>query len=207
MKDNSAEDLGQKIAQIIRNEQPETVAQLVSVVKQKLSISEEQITEVILKMQKEGKISFKKQPLPAPLRLSAYVMTGQTLWYWLTLTLATATTVVVFAVPEGLYPWVYARNVLGAVFVLWLPGYAFIKALFPAEPPVHFSQKNLDTIERIALSLGMSLALVPIIGLLLNYTPWGIRLEPVTLSLLAFTLIMATAALIREHQVQSKSKS
>ena len=57
---------------------------------------------------------------------------------------------------------VYARYLLGSLFVLFLPGYTFIKALFPA--------KQLDSIERTALSIGMSLALVPMIGLLLNYT-------------------------------------
>jgi uncharacterized membrane protein len=94
--------------------------------------------------------------------------------------------------------------VLGSIFVLWLPGYTFIKALFPVEPPLKTSKESLDTIERIALSLGMSLALVPIVGLLLNYTPWGIRLTPIVLSLLALTLIFATAAVIREYQAQKQ---
>jgi uncharacterized membrane protein len=46
----------------------------------------------------------------------------------------------------------------------------------------------------------MSLALTPIVGLILNYTPWGITLTPITLSLLALTVILATAAILREHQ-------
>jgi uncharacterized membrane protein len=71
---------------------------------------------------------------------------------------------VVFTVPEDAYPIVYLRYILGSIFILWLPGYTFIKALFP--------EKELDSIERIALSIGMSIALVPIIGLLLNYTPF-----------------------------------
>ena len=60
----------------------------------------------------------------------------------------------------------------------------------------------MDTIERVALSLGMSLALVPIVGLILNYTPWGIRLTPITLSLLALTIVFATAAILREYQAK-----
>ena len=63
----------------------------------------------------------------------------------------------------------------------------------------------MDNIERVALSLGMSLALVPIVGLILNYTPWGIRLTPIPLSLLALTIIFATAALLREYQAKSSS--
>jgi uncharacterized membrane protein len=50
----------------------------------------------------------------------------------------------------------------------------------------------------------MSLALVPIVGLLLNYTPWGIRLTPIVLSLLALTLIFATVAIIKEYLAQKQ---
>jgi uncharacterized membrane protein len=46
----------------------------------------------------------------------------------------------------------------------------------------------------------MSLALVPLIGLLLNYTPWGIRLTPIAISLLSLTLILTITGLIREYQ-------
>jgi uncharacterized membrane protein len=99
------------------------------------------------------------------------------------------------------------RYVLGTIFVLWLPGFSFIKMLFPTEPPVKTSKKNLDPIERIALSIGMSLALVPIVGLLLNYTPWGIRLTPIVLSLLALTTVFATAAITREYQQQLKREN
>ncbi len=84
--------------------------------------------------------------------------------------------------------------------MLFLPGYAFIKVLFPSTLPIKTSTETLDNIERIALSIGMSLALVPIVGLILNYTPWGIRLAPLTLSLLMLTVASATAGIIREHQ-------
>jgi uncharacterized membrane protein len=66
------------------------------------------------------------------------------------------------------------------------------------------SNENLETVERVALSLGMSIALAPIVGLLLNYTPWGIRLTPIVLSLLSLTLVFATAALIREYQASKQ---
>lgn len=61
------------------------------------------------------------------------------------------------------------------------------------------ASENMDTIERVALSFGMSLALVPIVGLILNYTPWGIRLTPITLSLLALTVVFGPVAIFREH--------
>ena len=197
-------DTTETIIQIIKERKPQTVEQLVTLAKEKLQISEREILETILQLQNEGKISLTKQQSQTSLNLTAYLKTEQALWYWITLTLSAATTAVVFTIPENFYPWVYVRYVLGTIFVLWLPGYTFIKALFPAEPPIKTSEKSLDTIERVALSLGMSLALVPIVGLLLNYTPWGIRLTPIVLSLLALTVVFATAAVIREHQAKIK---
>lgn len=71
--------------------------------------------------------------------------------------------------------------------VLFVPGYTLIAALFP-------KIGDLEGIERIALSFGLSIAVVPLIGLALNYTPWGIRLVPVVISLVTFTIAMASAA-------------
>ena len=89
--------------------------------------------------------------------------------------------------------------------MLFLPRSTSIKAPCPTQVPIKTSTENPDNIERIALSLGMSLALVPIIGLLLNYTPWGITLTPITLSLLALTTVFATAAILREHQTKTET--
>jgi len=52
-----------------------------------------------------------------------------------------------------------------------------------------------------------SIALVPIIGLLLYYTPWGISVTPIVLSLLALTIVFATAAIIRENQAKTSETS
>jgi uncharacterized membrane protein len=52
------------------------------------------------------------------------------------------------------------------------------------------TEKGIDSIERIALSFGLSIAVVPLIGLILNFTPWGIRLEPILLSLFGFIIIV-----------------
>lgn len=74
-----------------------------------------------------------------------------------------------------------ARQVLGLVFVLFLPGYAATAALFP-------ENDQIDGIERVALSFGLSIAIVPLIGLALNFTPWGIRLDPILASVSAFII-------------------
>ena len=84
----------------------------------------------------------------------------------------------------------FLRILFGVAMVLFIPGYALIAALFPA-------RDDLDGIERVALSFGLSIAVVPLIGLALNYTPWGIRLDPILASLTLFTFAMAAAAWYR----------
>jgi hypothetical protein len=80
------------------------------------------------------------------------------------------------------------RVVFGSIFTLFLPGYSLIEALYPRGD-------ELTPLERLALSIGLSLALVPLVGLLLNDTPWGIRLNPVLtmLSTLILTLLLVSA--------------
>jgi uncharacterized membrane protein len=167
-------------------------------VEEKISILEPEIIEQIIQLQNQGKISLKDLPMPAPQKLSTMLKTKEAYWYWITLILATTTTVIIFTIPENAYPIVYIRYVLGTIFIIWLPGYSLTKALFPKEK----SSKSLNSTERITLSITMSLALASILGFLLNYTPWGIRLTPIVLGSLALTIVFATAGIIREYQSQ-----
>ena len=194
--EQSKTSIDQFITDIVEKNNPKTVKELVKILEPRSPIPEQKILEHILRLQDQGKIVLKEHSSPFPPLLKNYVFSARADWYWTIIALAVVTSALVFTVPDNAYPIVYARYVLGSIFVLFLPGYSFIKALFPT--------RELDNIERLALSIGMSLALVPITGLLLNYTPWGIRTTPVTLSLLALTTIFATAAIIREHETKLK---
>jgi hypothetical protein len=205
--DSTEKELVQTIIQVIKQKEPQTVKQLAGFVKERVSVGEQEIVESILKLQSEGKITLEKPLKSTPQNLFSYLKTGKASWYWITITLAATTTFVVFAVPENSFPLAYIRYVLGTIFVLWLPGYSVTKALFPTGVKNGKSSGNLDSIVRTALSVGLSLALVPMVGLLLNYTPWGIRLTPIVLSLFALTAIFSTVAIVREHQIKIKAST
>jgi uncharacterized membrane protein len=91
------------------------------------------------------------------------------------------------------------RIILGLPLVLFLPGYSLIAALFPRKD-------DLDVIERIALSFGLSIAISPLLGLALNYTPFGIRLSPVLIVLSVFTISLAIGAYARRSMVQEEDR-
>lgn len=56
---------------------------------------------------------------------------------------------------------------------------------------------GIDGIERLALSVGLSVVLVPLIGLALNFTPWGVQLGPMMIALTTFTLVATAVAAVR----------
>lgn len=136
--------------------------------------------------------------------ISAYLRSAKAIWYWLTITSAVIAIFAVSIIPENFYPWIYFRNILGVFFILCLPGYALSKALFPLNILTRPSTENLDKVMRVTLSIVLSLVIVPMVIMLLNYSPWGIRLAPVVLSLFVLTVFFATVALIREYSLKEK---
>jgi len=58
--DSEEKELIQTIIQVINEENPETVEQLVNRIREKSSFSEKQITTTILKLQRDGKIKLAK---------------------------------------------------------------------------------------------------------------------------------------------------
>ena len=199
MNQKNKDTLDQTLIKLVQEKKPANIQQLVELTKSEISvIPEEKILQHILRLESQGKITLKEPLTQTPPKLSTYLKTTEAAWYWITIFLATTTALTVFIIPENSNPLIYVRYVLGAIFVLFLPGYSLIKALFPG--------KELDNIERTALSMGISLAIVPLTGLILNYTPWGIRPTPITLTLLTLTIIFATVAIISEHQTKKQSQ-
>jgi hypothetical protein len=123
----------------LETEKPESVEQLAKRVQEKYTLSEQETTKLLIKLENEGKIHLRKRDTTIPSSLAKYIFSTRPSWYWITVTLAAATSVSVFTIPENVYPLVYVRYVLGAIFVLWLPGYTFIKALFPSKVPIKTS--------------------------------------------------------------------
>jgi len=186
-----------KILEIVKTEEPETVEKLVEMTIQKLGINKDTSLKLVIELENQGRLRLSQPIVSIQTEFNAYLFSSHAAWFWIIIALSISTTISVFTIPENSAPYIYIRYILGSVFVVFLPGYSLIKALFPT--------REIDNIERTALSIGMSLALVPLVGLLLNYTPWGIRLTPVTLSLLSLTTILTTIGLQREYTQKTRT--
>jgi uncharacterized membrane protein len=98
-----------------------------------------------------------------------------------------------------LLPSTIARTILGLPFLLFFPGYILMAALFPRKG-------SLGGVERVAFSFGVSIAVAPLIGLILNYTPWGIRLYPILISLAVFSLAASCVAWYRREKLAPEER-
>jgi len=188
--------IDQFIQDIVKEKQPDTVGQLVQLIQEKFAISREEAMKHIISLNVNGKLNFKEN---SPFAAKAYLFSLNAAWYWIIMVLTIAASASAFAIPENAFPIVYVRYLFGSIFVLFLPGFCLIKALFP--------KKELDGIERAALSVGVSLIIVPLVSFLLNFTSWGITIIALTLSLIALTATFATFAFLREHRTRLKEAS
>jgi len=86
------------------------------------------------------------------------------------------------------------RIILGIPIAVFLPGYAFLEALFP-------KKMQLSGIERVILSFILSLAIVPLIALILYFTPLGVKLEPVLYATSGFIVFASIIAWLRRRRL------
>lgn len=92
----------------------------------------------------------------------------------------------------------WLRILLGVPFLFFYPGYAVLLSLFPRK-------NDLGDVERIALSMGVSLAIVPLIALVLNYS-FGIRLFPVVGSVYSIVVIFSLVGYYRRKKISSEKR-
>ncbi|UCF08768.1 MAG: DUF1616 domain-containing protein [Thermoplasmata archaeon] len=115
----------------------------------------------------------------------------------LTIVIILASLLLIFALllPDGNI----LRIVFGLPFLLFLPGYSFVSALWA-------KKSELEPLERVVFSLGLSLSLVPLAGLGLNYTPWGITLISVVVCLYLLIMILAGIAWLRRSKLSPNER-
>jgi len=178
---------------LARSKPHSTVRELYEIAKgTEQSLSEEEFVGGAMQLVAGGKIEL-EEIVPPNAAFSKFLATWYlSLWFYVVVGVAAITLCAVYALPQA-YPFVVIRWVAGSIFVLFLPGYVTLRALF--------TKKEFDSVENFALSLGLSLALVPLMGLVLNYTSWGITLDALIVSLTLYVVIVGFAAAVRSFQL------
>jgi hypothetical protein len=183
--------LRKMIENTVKSRHPGTVKQLATTLMADGTIDEADFVATVKEMASNGTLVLQPPSYDVESVLDYLFTPTLAGWLWASLAIIALAVLAVTLIPD-LFPVSVVRWVLGSVFVLYLPGFSLIQLLFP-------KGKDIDSLERFALSIGLSLAVVPLIGLVLNFTPWGIRFAPITTSLGAFTTVALIAAAMRKY--------
>lgn len=149
----------------------------------------EEVARGLYRAVEDGKVRL-VDPSP-PTGLFGYFASLYSLWFWLLAGFMGLVMFSIYLMPQ-VYPLIYLRYVAGAVFVLYLPGYVLIEALYP-------KADELERMERFVLGVGLSIALVTLVGLVLNCTSWGIRLDPIFSLLSLLTVVLGLVGVYQKY--------
>lgn len=163
------------------------LSKLVDEIERDLGYSRDRIVRRIIEMRDTKKIRMQEREPYAS--IGSYFFSPTSLWFWAA-ALATVVSFMLIFFSSGYL--LYLRYVFGGLLVLFLPGYALIELLYP-------KKQELNELIRFALSIGLSLAIVPLVGLVLNYTPFGITLYPIAGSLVFITLAFLVGGVNRKY--------
>lgn len=121
------------------------------------------------------------------------------------------------AVGNGLLDPLPGQSVLGLLAVLFAPGYAFVAALFPKQnsdstlyedirPEIAATGGSVTGVERLLLAVALSICLVPLLGIGLNYTARGIDAATLLVATGALTLIFTAVGAVRRQQTLPRER-
>ena len=163
--------------------------ELIDDVSEQLQMKRQEVAKALYLLSEEEKLRI-EDPSP-PNNVFSFAGPTYSVWLWIVMLLIALSTATIYIFPQSA-PYIYLRYAVGSLFVVYLPGYSLIEALYP-------KKDDLLPIVRLVLSIGLSLVLVPLVGLILNYTPWGIRLNPIFASHSLLTVALVCTAVIRKY--------
>lgn len=100
------------------------------------------------------------------------------------------------------------RAALALPLVVVFPGYTVLAALFPEAAGTNGDRPaSITGVERGALSVVLSLAVVPLLAFVVNYTSYGLRLRPLLLTVAGVTLALALVAYLRRVRLPAERRA
>jgi hypothetical protein len=194
--DTSNREIDAIIIETIKKEAPMTNQHLVLLVKQKTSLSNSLIIERLIQLESEEKIAFKGS--------SAKIVTFK--WWFLTILFAFLNLIILFVAPPFPYPLDYFISTFKIVFLYFLPGYTLTQCFFYSKLPFFLNDGGFSNIViRLVLSVGLSVVISPMIGLILNYISFGVTSMDVTLSLFVIIIIFSIIGFVQEYSNRTQN--
>lgn len=148
------------------------------------------------KHHEKGRKKFKKQVRTTTKeRVGSALAPKNSMWFWIVVCLAVFSFISILFIPETGTVISYIRYLFAFILVAILPGYCLTQTLFPRE-------EQMDTIERVTFSIGLSFAITALVGLFLSFSPFRLTLGTALPTLGTVVIVLAVLALIRKCKMQ-----
>ena len=164
-----------------------TLSRLVTEISDELDCNPDRVIAEIIRLEAAGKVRLNEQVAYG--NLVEYLVSPLSLWFWEPVLVTLLSLALLFA-SSGLT--LYFRFILGGALVLFLPGYSLVSLIYS-------KKEELDYLSRLAFSFVLSLAIAMLVGLLLSYSPFGITLFAVAVSLGAVTIGLLFLTVLRRY--------
>ncbi|WP_135301881.1 DUF1616 domain-containing protein [Haloarcula amylovorans] len=106
-----------------------------------------------------------------------------------------------------LVEWRPAAIFVGLPFVLLVPGYALVSAVFPrAGEAAPGSFSGTSWLARLGLSVGGSVVAIAVVGVVLDFTVWGFQRTAVLAGLCLVTLAATALAFYRRRRIPADTR-
>lgn len=168
-----------------------TINDLILYLKKGYNVDKENSLNLINQLKNDKKVMV-KQAL-----MTGYPVLDQNMWIVYVFTLSIVISVMVLINIQSIFVLIVLKYIVGTFYLFYIPGYTLMKV-------ISYSQE-LSDVEKIGLSLGFSLVLTPLTGLVLIYTPFKLTLLTITVSLFMEVVLFSLFALYRSSKAVSNS--
>src|SRR4030042_1454254 len=124
----SQEDSYSLVKELFESQHPEDVNELGLLVSEKLGLGEQEALNLVLSLEEEGKLVFYSKEGGS---FTGYLKDIDAAWFWAYSLTVLASALSVLFITQPNHPLIYLRHALGAVYVVFIPGYALVKMLYP----------------------------------------------------------------------------
>lgn len=183
-------NMEQEILKIMELRKLSTGAELIEIISKELNIEREDAIEYVLTLEDEKLIIFIEQNIRKPTNIQSYLVSSHAYWYCL-VTIGSLFTLFSSIIPSP-QPIIilYLTYLVGSFFVLFLPGYCITR--------IFYLDGDISRLKRVLFSMGFSISASSIIGVIMNYTPWGINKIPIVISEFILITVLSSYGVYRE---------
>ena len=121
--------------------------------------------------------------------LASYLAGPEGWWFWLYVFGVAMGAAAAFLVPRSPAELEFVRVVMGAPSLFYLPGYGLLRSLYP--------ERRWGSPEEAAMSISLSLAILPLVGLVLVGSPLRMTVASTAASILGLDVVLGLVAAYR----------